>query len=324
MSASRLFLATEAGLIDPGRGRVLAFRPPADASLNPLDPGRTLVVHGSRPACDRFEAAGWQVATEPSGRFDAAVVFLPREKGRARAMIAEAARRTTGPIVVDGTKTDGVESVLRDLRGRMEVGEVISKAHGKVFAVIGGSFEDWEVAPVTVGGFTIVPGLFSADGPDRGSVALAAVLPPLRGAVADLGAGWGFLSSRILASPSVTELHAVESEHEAVNCLAANLSDPRLAVHWDDATRWRPPRPLDAVVTNPPFHQGRRPDPSLGRAFIAAAGAMLAPRGSLWLVANRHLPYEVALRGTFRQVREIDGDSGFKLFHAEVPNAPMR
>jgi 16S rRNA (guanine1207-N2)-methyltransferase len=292
--------------------------------LDPLDRGRTLVVHGARAAYDRFEAEGWQVATEPSGSFDAAVVFLPREKARGRAMIAEAARRTTGPVVVDGTKTDGVESVLRDLRRRARVGEVISKAHGKIFAVSGGSFGDWAAASVTVGGFTVAPGLFSADGPDPGSVALAAVLPPLRGAVADLGAGWGYLSSRILASPSVTELHAVESEHEGVACLAENIADSRLAAHWADATRWRPLLPLDAVVTNPPFHEGRRPDPSLGRAFIAAAAAMLGPRGSLWLVANRHLPYEGALRGSFRQVREIEGDSGFKLFHAEASNAPMR
>jgi 16S rRNA (guanine1207-N2)-methyltransferase len=324
MSASRLFLAAEAGLFDPGQGRVLAFRPPADAVLEPLDRGRTLVVHGSRPAHDRFEAEGWQVATGPSGTFDAAIVFLPREKTRARAMIAEAARHARGPLVIDGTKTDGVEGVLRDLRARARVGEVISKAHGKIFAVTGGSFGDWAAGPVSVGGFTIAPGLFSADGPDPGSVALADVLPPLRGAVADLGAGWGYLSARILTSPAVTELHAVESEHEGVACISQNVTDPRLAVHWADATRWRPARPLDVVVTNPPFHPGRRPDPSLGRAFIAAAGTMLGPRGSLWLVANRHLPYEAALRATFRQVGEIEGDSGFKLFHAEGPNAPMR
>lgn len=323
MSASRLSLAAEAGLFDPG-SRILAFRPPPDASLAPLERERTLVVHGARPAFDRFQAEGWRAATSPEGEFDAALVFLPREKSRARAMIAEAARHTAGPIVVDGAKTDGIESVLRDVRARARVGEVISKAHGKIFAAKDGSFADWHIVPVTVDGFRIAPGLFSADGPDRGSAALAAALPPLRGAVADAGAGWGYLSAQVLASPDVTELHAVESEHEGVTCLEANLTDPRVTLHWADATRWRPPRPLDAVVTNPPFHEGRRPDPSLGRAFIAAAASMLGPRGSLWLVANRHLPYESALRDAFRQVREIEGDTVFKLFHAEFPNAPMR
>ena len=324
MSASRLSLAVEAGLLDPSGGRVLAYRPPANVDLSPLDPARTLVVHGFRPDHDRLAAAGWDVATELRGRFGAAVVFLPREKDRARAMIAEAAVAVEGPLVIDGAKTDGVESVLRDLRGRGTVGEVISKQHGKIFAVTNAGVADWQAAPRLVAGFRVVPGLFSSDGPDPGSVALADALPPLRGGVADLGAGWGYLSASALASADVIELHAVEAEHAATVCLRENLTDPRVALHWADATRWRPARPLDAVVMNPPFHQGRRADPSIGRAFVAAAGAMLGARGSLWMVANRHLPYEDVLHRTFRTVREIAGDSRFKLFHAELPNAPMR
>ena len=324
MSVPRLSLAIEAGLFDPGHGRILAFRPQEEASLAPLPQQNTVVVHGRRSVYDDVARAGWHVATEPEGEFDSAVVFLPREKVRARSMIAVAARRTRGPILVVGSKTDGIEGVLRDLRVRASVGEVISKAHGKIFAVRGGSFEDWRAAPVTVDGFRIAPGLFSADGPDRGSVALADVLPPLSGMVADLGAGWGYLSSRVLTFADVAQLHAVEAEHAAVGCLSDNLTDARASLHWADATTWRPPAPLDAVVMNPPFHEGRRPDPLIGRAFIAAAGAMLGPRGSLWMVANRHLPYEEVLHRTFREVREIEGDSAFKLIHARVPNVPMR
>ncbi len=322
MSVSRLSLAAEAGLFDPEEGRVLAYRPSDDVSLASLCRDRTLVVHGLRPTYDRFAAAGWEVATEPSGTFDVAIVFLPREKVRARAMIAAAAACTVGRLVIDGTKTDGVESILREVRGRASVGEVISKSHGKIFTVDGGAFEDWLVEPVTVDGFRISPGLFSADGPDRGSRALAAVLPPLSGTVADLGAGWGFLSATVLRSQEVQRLHAVEAEHEAIACLSSNLDDARVALHWADATHWRPPGPLDAVVMNPPFHAGRRPDPSIGRAFISAAGAMLTKQGSLWMVANRHLPYEDVLHRTFARVEEIAGDSGFKLIHGTAPKSP--
>ena len=54
------------------------------------------------------------------------------------------------------------------------------------------------------GGFTTVPGVFSADAPDRGSVLLAAALPAkLPARVADLGAGWGYLSRAILARDGV-------------------------------------------------------------------------------------------------------------------------
>jgi 16S rRNA (guanine1207-N2)-methyltransferase len=46
---------------------------------------------------------------------------------------------------------------------------------------------------------------------------------------------------------------------------------------------------------------------------------MLTPRGDLWLVANRHLPYEGALRAAFRDVAEIGDDPAFKVFHATHP-----
>jgi 16S rRNA (guanine1207-N2)-methyltransferase len=49
---------------------------------------------------------------------------------------------------------------------------------------------------------------------------------------------------------------------------------------------------------------------------------MLSPRGELWLVANRHLPYEGALRLAFREVAELGADPAFKLFHASHPIRP--
>ena len=70
---------------------------------------------------------------------------------------------------------------------------------------------------------------------------------------------------------------------------------------------------------NPPFHAGRRADPEIGRAFIAAAARMLKPAGTLWLVANRHLPYEISLKDRFRDVAEIAGTSKFKVLQAVRP-----
>ena len=94
--------------------------------------------------------------------------------------------------------------------------------------------------------------------------------------------------------------------------------DPRARFHWADATRgkWGP---VDAVVMNPPFHTGRAADPALGVAFIRAAAAMLTPSGTLWMVANRHLPYEPVLAAAFREVEEIGGDSRFRLTRAARP-----
>jgi 16S rRNA (guanine1207-N2)-methyltransferase len=46
---------------------------------------------------------------------------------------------------------------------------------------------------------------------------------------------------------------------------------------------------------------------------------MLSGQGDLWMVANRHLPYEAELKKRFAQVAELGGDARFKLFHATRP-----
>ncbi|MDJ0858941.1 MAG: methyltransferase, partial [Dinoroseobacter sp.] len=69
----------------------------------------------------------------------------------------------------------------------------------------------------------------------------------------------------------------------------------------------------------PPFHTSRAAHPQLGRSFIAAAAGMLKPSGRLWLVANRHLPYETEARSLFTEVQEVAGDNRFKILLAAKP-----
>jgi 16S rRNA (guanine1207-N2)-methyltransferase len=73
---------------------------------------------------------------------------------------------------------------------------------------------------------------------------------------------------------------------------------------------------LDFVVTNPPFHDGGAEDKRLGQAFIRQAAGMLGKGGVLWLVANRHLPYEAELNAAFKRVRMAADAGGYKVFEA--------
>ena len=77
--------------------------------------------------------------------------------------------------------------------------------------------------------------------------------------------------------------------------------------------------PYDAVIMNPPFHQGRAAEPDLGVGFIAAAARILKPQGRLTLVANRQLPYEAALEAGFRRWATLGEAGGYKLLEAEAP-----
>lgn len=324
MSADRLSYAlASGGLALPESGPIALFGAPGDAALDALDSARIEVIQTFFPDHAAWQRRNVTARTEPEGPYAAVIVTLPRARDLAEHRIAEASALTPGGlVVVDGAKTDGIEAIAKALRTRLPLLGQVSKAHGKCLWFEGGAdLSDWRhpPAPLSSGDLT-APGIFSADGPDPASRALAAALPDtLKGRFADLGAGWGWLSKQAMARPGLTELHLVEAEKSALDCARANISDPRAVFHWADATDWTPPAPLDGVIMNPPFHQGRKADPQIGRAFIAAAARILAPHGRLWLVANRHLPYETALSEAFRETVEIGGDGRFKILQGARP-----
>lgn len=323
MTNSRLSLALEQGLFEfPAGGGVVVWGASADHDLSML-PASTTVVAFSRPDADALEVAGFAVGTSAPETAALGIVLLPRSKAEARGLIAEATRLTRGPVVIDGQKTDGVEGILRDLKARGTLGPVLSKAHGKLAVLSqGADCGSWDVAGPSrnADGYLTCPGIFSADGIDPGSLLLAAALPAKLGRrVADLGAGWGYLSAQGLSRDSIEEMHLVEADFRALECARQNIVDPRAAFHWADALSFEGASQLDTVLANPPFHKGRTGDPGIGQGFIQAAARLLKPGGQLWLVANRHLPYERGLNAAFGEVAEIGGDRSYKLFRAARP-----
>ncbi|MGZ2259197.1 class I SAM-dependent methyltransferase [Roseobacter sp. A03A-229] len=325
MIDARLSLALDGGgLLLPSDGQIAVFHPPIDADLADLPKDRVQIIADFKPHVDAWCHRGFRCDVSAEGRYAAALVVLPRAKAEARALIAEAASRTEGLLVIDGQKTHGVDGLLREIKRLTPVNGPVTKAHGKLFWIdsAGDSlFADWAAGPaLTGGGFWTAPGVFSADAIDPASALLVEALPEALGRhVADLGAGWGFLSAHVLTRPEVEEVHLVEAGHMALDCARHNVTDPRARFHWADATTWVPEDLIDSVVMNPPFHTGRAADPALGQAFIEAAARMLRPQGHLWMVANRHLPYEILLQTLFAKTTELDGDRRFKLFHASRP-----
>ena len=330
--STRLNLALgEDGLVLPDTGDIAVFYARQDTDLSGLPKDRVRIVQPLYPDHAALGAAGYACIVAESdnpSRFAAALVCLPRARAQARELIARAMAVTDGPVVIDGAKTDGIDSALKDMRKRMPVQGPVSKAHGKLFWVQSDAADlsDWLPLPnQTADGFRTAPGVFSADGIDPASRILAESLPAKIGPhVIDLGAGWGYLSAEILKNPRVRELDLVEADHIALDCARHNISDDRARCHWADARTWRPDHKANTVVTNPPFHTGRASEPNLGRGFIRAAADMLVPSGQLWMVANRHLAYEATLKECFAEVAEVSGDNRFKVLHASRPARTRR
>ncbi|MBX3701355.1 MAG: class I SAM-dependent methyltransferase [Dokdonella sp.] len=299
---------------------------------------------GFRPWHDALRAAGL-AATErvADATFDAALIFTPRQRERARALYARAAALVGegGTILAAQRNDQGARSAQADFGALLGAAEQHTQRKCRVFwarrqhdRIDAERLAQWQALdtpqPILGGRWWSRPGLFAWDRIDAGSALLAAQLPTtLAGRVADLGAGHGYLACAILERcPQVDALDLYEAEalarEPALRNLAAAVAASGRAVdthfHWHDV-RQGLTRSYDAIVTNPPFHEGRADEPELGRAFIAAAAAALAPTGELWLVANRHLRYEALLVQRFSQVRELACDDGYKVIHATGPRA---
>jgi 16S rRNA (guanine1207-N2)-methyltransferase len=172
------------------------------------------------------------------------------------------------------------------------------------------------------GEFWSAPGIFSWDRPDAGSLLLLANLPArLDGAGADLGCGNGLLSGALGKKDGVTALYCLDADDKAVTCCKLNLEDRKTAIPfqvlWRDATEDQPDIPkLDWVVMNPPFHTQLHESRELGQKFCESALKMLRPGGELYLVANRHMPYEAILEKGSASVNLLADTDGFKVIRA--------
>lgn len=320
MSTDRLTRALDTALLSLPDGTIGVWNAPGD-----LEIGRNFVASQSlSPVYQTLHARGIKVDPTPNSPVGTSIVFCHRAKEETLSLLHSAFQLTApgGFVVLDGAKTDGVDSIIRQVRDVVEPVEVYAKAHGKLAWFIRGDQtapaswkSDWRKID---DGFVTWPGTFSSDGPDAGSQLLADTLPPLKGHVADLGAGWGYLSRMALErSPEISAIDLIEADFHGAEAARQNVTDPRATVIWGDALAHD--GSYDVVICNPPFHVSRKPDPGLGQAFINAAARMLAPRGTLWLVANQTLPYESTFDQLFWSVKTVTKTPGFKVLKGDVP-----
>lgn len=334
-----LFVPFDSGeLTLPADGRVLFLRARAGVRLREMARPGWLCEQSFMPFADELARNGLRVG-EPAAdeTFSLVLLLPPRQRDEARALFARALQHVApgGVVLAAMPNAEGARSGEADLAKLAGAVQHQSKHKCRVFwsspdaSVLDRALlADWLAldAPRDIAeGYVSRPGLFAWDRVDRASALLAEHLPAdLHGRVADLGAGYGYLSTQLIARcPRVEAVDLYEAEARALEPARINLAraqrecgrEVAVAVHWHDVTRGLAQR-YDAIVSNPPFHQGRADLPELGRAFIVSAAEALVPDGRLLIVANRHLPYEAVLASRFHEVRTRVVREGFKVIEA--------
>ncbi|UHQ20712.1 class I SAM-dependent methyltransferase [Lysobacter sp. KIS68-7] len=283
-----------------------------------------------KPEFDALSRSGLDVSEEAGGTFPLVLVLPPRQRDEARGLFARAldCAGETGVVVACMHNDEGAKTGQTDLAKVAGPLGVLSKHHCRVFwtttrddadDALRAQWRTLDAPRVVAGGLTSRPGVFAWDRVDPASALLAQHLPrDLAGDGADLGAGTGYLAREVLAhSPSVRALDLYEAESRALALAKVNLAaHANVGFHWHDVTAGLQ-RHYDFIVMNPPFHAlGRGDRPDIGQRFIEVAAQALAPRGRLYLVANRHLPYESMLGAHFGHVRALADSGAFKVIEA--------
>lgn len=324
-----LAFSGEEGLRPPSRALFIGAQPHPALKLWPDLTGWQPL----KPLADAWDRAGFVRAdTLPDGKWP--VVLMLPGKSRAETLLgfAQAKDRLEpgGRIVTAMPNTAGAsrfEKALAHAAGNITS---IQKHKCRAFHAVDDGSWNRETLHVwrSLGGFHEITGtryrtqagIFSSDHIDPGSHLLGEMLPAnLRGRVADLGAGWGYLSDVALTRCSgIERIDLFEADSRALECarhnLAAHQKDIRF--HWHDVTSGLP-ETYDVILMNPPFHTGQNADVTLGRAFLTTAAAALKRNGGFHLVANRQLPYEPWLDSLDLAWRKVAENPSYKLLSGE-------
>lgn len=251
---------------------------------------------------------------------------------------------TGGVVCVVGPNSWGARRLEKEFSRYWDSVESISKFHGRIFwsslpklnaetiqAEWLGESSERVLEP---GGLITAPGNFSWKGFDKGSQLLMSTLidggclKRLEGAGADLGGGYGFLTRSILNYRDFKYILLLESDRWSLDNARRNIPDARVRFLWCDIRmldgHWEvdvegEKGNLEWVVMNPPFHEiSGEVSLELGLSFFRVAHSLLRPGGSLFWVANEHLPYLSEVKRTFRDVAILGRDPQFVVGHARA------
>ncbi|MCF7203818.1 class I SAM-dependent methyltransferase [Pseudomonas oligotrophica] len=266
----------------------------------------------------------------PAGDFEAAVLFLPKSRELADYLLqALAARLGDRLLYVVGEKRGGIERAGRQLAAFGRARKLDNARHCQLWqvevtqppaATQPGDFARHYRLELADGPLEVVslPGVFSHGRLDRGSALLLEHLDDLpTGRVLDFGCGAGVIGAALKRRYPDSQLVLLDVDAFAVQSsrltLAANdLQAEVIAGDGIDAA----PFELDAIVSNPPFHQGVHTSYAASEALLERAGAHLRGAGELRLVANAFLRYPPLIEAHLGPCRQLAEADGFRIYQA--------
>ncbi|WP_051219610.1 class I SAM-dependent methyltransferase [Oceanobacter kriegii] len=251
------------------------------------------------------------------------ILLWPKSKVLAQALVEQLAKtpdhRYLPELWIVGANDAGGKSINNALKSLADCEKQDSARRCSLWSALlkpqEGSFNWLRLAkptPYKDDSFLSLPGVFSQGSLDAGTELLLETLPPLHGNALDLGCGSGIIGLTTVNDKTTMTLSDVDAM--ALRSAALNSARKGLEVSIvpsdglaDISGRF------NYILSNPPFHSGKETDYTIVETLFRQARDHLTVNGEVWLVANRHLPYEELAKGHFSQIEEMASGRGFKV-----------
>ncbi len=279
-----------------------------------------------------------------AGGADVIAIRIPREKVALLQLLWDAFHllRIDGRCYIAGPTNEGIKSAATLMEQLFGNAAVVNRANSgravvarrrtdtpadvSSFGTPYLSPDTFHTADVTLRNRTFAlysrPGVFSWDHLDEATSVLAGVMRIDPGeSVLDLGCGAGALGIAAAMLSQTGRVVMADADVEAVRSAtrgaqAAGLTNAETMVSDVGTALIASGSRFDVVVMNPPFHAGKATDLALPLRFIDDAWQVLNDGGRMYLVANRTLPYETAIRQRFGNFSTTHDGPRFKVVSA--------
>ena len=264
---------------------------------------------------------GFVISTILNRYYDIIILELTksRETNLGLVALAEECLKDGGKMIINGDNKIGIKSFLQNISYQWPPEITMIKKKGRIALYqkkkqLFGRWKKYQGFDKNNDGYYTRCDMFSPKEIDKGSQKLVSVFSTkLYGEVADLGAGWGYLSKEALRlNNKITRITLFENNYSAYLASKKNIDDKRATFRWASLENIRNLRlRFNHVICNPPFHSGPRKDIELLKSFIFYSSRLINPRGSVWMVFVSGVYFENELKEHFDNIKLLYKDKHY-------------